>query len=89
MNFRKPHNRILALALALVLFGCLASQASASFSNMESMGCDTQMMCGACSYLLGAGTTNLTFYFPESEYSSHLLPPSPDTFQEPLYHPPR
>ncbi len=89
MTFRKPHNRILALALALVLLGCLASQASASFFSMESMGCGTQMMCGACSYLVGSVSTNLTFYFPESECSSNLLPPSPDIFQEPLYHPPR
>lgn len=89
MKFRRPHNRILALVLALVLFGCLASQASASFFSMEPMGCDTQMMCGACSFLLGAEPTNLTFYFPESKYNSQLLPPSPDTYQEPLYHPPR
>ena len=89
MNFRKPHNRILVLVLALVLFGCLASQASASFSNMESMGCDTQMMCGACSYLMGSASTNLTSYFPESEYSANRLVSSPDIYREPLYHPPR
>ena len=89
MNFCEPLNRFLALALALILFGCLASQASASFFSMESMGCDAQVMCGACSYIVGSVSANLTSYFPESEYSSNILSLSPDIYQKPLYHPPR
>ncbi len=89
MKICKPHNRLLALALALVLFGCLSSQASASFFSMESMGCGAQMMCSACSYIVGSVSLNLTFYFPESEYTSNVISLSPDSYQKPLYHPPR
>lgn len=89
MKLCKPHNRILALALALILFGCLSTQASASFLSMESMGCGTQMLCGACSYIVGSMSSNLTFYFPESECNSNIISLSPDIYQKPLYHPPR
>lgn len=89
MNLCKPHNRFLALALALILFGCLASQASASFFSIESMGCDAQVMCSACSYIVGSIGSNLTFFYAESECCSNILSLAPDIYQKPLYHPPR